>query len=188
MLSKTNKFIDKESRFRSNSKPSKHIHSTRGAYQNHSGHAMGSTSKRTPTHVSVKTGSTRNETPDSIRKFSVNVSPAGSPMSHTFSHRSPNNKAHNVKASPFKSTFNPQEIMNVRWLQAIQNEIPSMDFEDLNISGNPDVAPRQFSPEFSQHAYTAMLSKEIVIGDYIGQRMNRTGFENKFNLTTAQRE
>lgn len=119
MLSKTNKFLDKESRFRSNSKPSKHIHSTRGvaaAPTNHSGH-MGSTSKRTPTHTSVKTGSTRNETPDSIRKFSVNVSPAGSPMSHTFSHRSP--RAQNLKASPFKSTFNPHEIMNVRWLQTI---------------------------------------------------------------------
>jgi len=46
--------------------------------------------------------------------------------------------------------------MNVRWLQTIQDEIPSMDFEDLNISGNPEIAPRQFSPEFSQHAYTAM--------------------------------
>lgn len=63
--------------------------------------------------------------------------------------------------------FDPSEIMQVRWLSAIQQEVPAIDFEDLNICENNDVKARQFAPEFSQKAYETMLRSDIVIGDYL---------------------
>ena len=86
--------------------------------------------------------------------------------------------------------FNPSEIMNVRWLQAIQPAIPSMDFDDLNIYDNPDIKPRQFAPEFSHQAYQVMLARDVVIGDYINNlsqfRVTRAGFStNKFSCNAA---
>lgn len=83
--------------------------------------------------------------------------------------------------------------MNVRWLQAIQPTLPSIDFDDLNIYDSPEVKPRQFAPEFSQQAYEGMLAKDIVIGDYINNlsqfRVTRAGFSSsKFNCSAAQRE
>lgn len=76
--------------------------------------------------------------------------------------------------------------MNVRWLAEIQQAIPAMDFEDLNISEDAQ-APRQFAPEFSQSAYAAMFSKDIVIGDYINSRLTHLSFASKA-VTSTQRE
>lgn len=66
-----------------------------------------------------------------------------------------------------------------------------MDFDDLNIYDLPDVGPRQFAPEFSQNAFTAMLGKDIVVGDYINApfRLTHASCSNgKFSFTASQRE
>lgn len=85
-----------------------------------------------------------------------------------------------------KNDFAPCEIMNVRWLASLQKDIPSVDFEDLN-TADEQQDPRQFAPEFSQKAYSAMISRDIVIGNYINGQLTRAGFASSI-LNSEQRE
>ena len=54
----------------------------------------------------------------------------------------------------------PTEEMYTRHDQNLKDTIPDLDFADKGEN-------RQFSPEYSQAAYQAMLADESVIGNYI---------------------
>lgn len=137
-------------------------------------------------------GSTRNETPDSSRprnfsEISTPVSQQKKSFGLLNDKAAANNTARNT--SKANNGFNPSDVMNVRWLQMVQHEIPTMDFDDLNVYDHPEIKPRQFAPEFSQQAYSAMLAKDLIIGDYISGPFPLTLPScSSFNYNSAQRE
>ena len=58
--------------------------------------------------------------------------------------------------------------MNSRWLKLITKYVPTIDLIDLSAETFPfNSIKRQFAPEYSQHAYAAMLKQEYAIGDYL---------------------
>ena len=66
------------------------------------------------------------------------------------------------------SYTDPTEEMNKRWLKTMTRYVPRIDLIDLSNETDPfNSVKRQFAPEYSQHAYTAMLQQEFSVGDYM---------------------
>lgn len=65
------------------------------------------------------------------------------------------------------------EIMNAKWVTEMKSKIPAMDVEDARMQRNiTEDKRRQTAPEYSQHAYLYMMSKEKAFGNYFLENNN----------------
>jgi hypothetical protein len=101
------------------------------------------------------------------------------------------NRATLEEEVPLVCYMSPREVMHIRWIRAMQQRLPDVDFEDLTLAqrANSFSELRQFAPEFSQCAYQSMLGTERIIGAYTTQRIRGLRpVKRNFKVTEKQRE